>query len=130
MQKIKHVQQDDDKSCTLACIAMVTGASYAELKKNVMQVPVPHSEVDRLLYANGMYPLRSVYTTLFAGKTYIVAVPSLNFKGGMHSIVVQTGETPEDPFVILDPQEGREGREFYTLENLISWEGPIECKPI
>ena len=118
-QKIVHQKQIDDKTCTSACIAMLTGRSIEEIIKDF------HEDfLDDKIYASSYlqaqgfkvrtYP--SEVKNLVYGFVYLLAVPSLNIPGGLHSIIADIREKDKDP-VIYDPQEGREGKKFYKWKD-------------
>jgi len=51
---------------------------------------------------------------LWSDRVYLLAVPSLNIDGGMHSVVA---DTRNDETRILDPNRGREGRRYYREQH-------------
>lgn len=54
---------------------------------------------------------------LFEPGAYLVTVPSLNFTGGNHQIVI---EVTEDDYRVIDPVMGRDGRRYYVKRGDVS----------
>jgi len=48
-----------------------------------------------------------------SGYVYIASVPSLNLKGHSHQIIIDT-RVEENGAVLIDPQKGRGGKEWYV----------------
>lgn len=131
--EITFVQQRNDRDCTIAAIAMAANVSYEKVIKVLDEldyaIPPDYKQEDEILKCLSCLPLRSVYPeALEPHSIYILAVPSLNFKGGMHSIVVKTNEKENGRIWIevYDPQAERENVESYTHETLNAWAHP--CK--
>lgn len=120
---MERVQQQDDFSCGVACVAMVTGRSFEEVAKDHgVRQGMCAEDMDALLVLYGMAFERQLYPTLKPGSTYIVTVPSLNRVGGLHFIVVRTKEFTDATSLsadILDPQYGR--ADNYEEFLLTSW---------
>lgn len=124
---ITPVQQTLDNNCTSACIAMITGldisAITAEFHKDYIGMRVDTPE-----YLDGLgFSYRRCLAAerkLHPGYVYLVAVPSLNIKGGMHNIVIQTSLDAERWYVI-DPNEGKEGKEIYPQDTM-AWMPELE----
>lgn len=119
MIEIKHVQQQDDKSCVIACIAMITGKSFEDIYKIAKEVPCGEEEQNKLLVLNNIYPKRFLDNTLYINKRYIVSTPSLNFPGIMHCIVIDTNSNGS--ISVYDPQKDVKDKKYYTHKNLESW---------
>lgn len=122
---VVHQMQMTDTSCVPACIAMVTGFSQGGI---ILQM-ASHGgssgslrEEFRQWVRMGYLPRLLPYNELIEGKRRVMlaTVPSLNFPGGNHRIVIDYTDVEEGP-TILDPNEGREGKLFYTMGNIRSW---------
>jgi hypothetical protein len=121
--RIKLVNQDDNVSCVLAGVAMVTGVSLSMIRERckILNIWPPLNTFDqcRLLVFCGIFPVMQNIDceSLIEGNVYAVTVPSLNTKGhGLHSIIVDTRN--EGDIQIFDPQNGIEGKDFYTEDAL------------
>jgi hypothetical protein len=55
---------------------------------------------------------------------HLVTIPSLNIEGGLHAVLLGL-DVYDTGLVVLDPQEGREGKKIYTEDNLRVWSDPI-----
>lgn len=53
-----------------------------------------------------------IFGTLVSDGFYLMAVPSLNFEGGGHTILVEQAQR----LVVYDPNRGRDGKKFYSNE--------------
>jgi len=118
MNKISLVNQQDDKSCVVACIAMITGKPYEEIRACFKEddIPVyPHAQ-DAVLCKYGFVTKRNTLQSLYPHGIYILSVPSLNTPAQMHAVVLDTTD-----YVIYDPQQGRPDRKFYTYSMIQSW---------
>lgn len=85
-------------------------------------------ETDRLLVRLGIMPRYRNGEDIRPGRIYLVQVPSLNIRGGMHMIVLDSRADP----LVFDPNTGREGVETYDLGKIRGWGDLIEvehCTP-
>lgn len=112
-----------EKSCVVACIAMVTGRPFEEVECDVltqgMAVPmIPDAYMDFLVQKN-MFPMpvsANAPNPFIFGQLYLVTVASLNHMSGLHMVVIDyRGDYPK----VYDPQEGRDGK-FLTSDD---WQG-------
>ena len=126
MIDIKHVMQQCPRSCAVACIAMVTGKPFDEIRKQASQPNLGDVEADNLLAANGVRPTRSYYNELKPGNIYLMHVPSLNLRASMHCIVVDCRED----FKVLDPNKGRDGADVYDEKTVKAWGSLIKIDNI
>ena len=55
---------------------------------------------------------------LYADNLYLVAAPSLNFKGHMHAVLI---DMRDENYLVYDPQNERGEFEYYTVDNLQAW---------
>lgn len=115
LETMKLVQQKDDYSCGVACIAMVTGKPYDEVRALVSEhsIGLHPRDVDFLLGQLGVEYSRLMYPELCKCVPHIITVPSLNIVGGLHYVVA---DVSEGVLCVLDPQRGREGRKFYAYD--------------
>lgn len=116
---ISHQQQPCGLSCFSACMAMI-------LHRPVDQV---REEIHAAYREDGMslgefLDLFGVPFTEFqtAGRNnidrdgiWVVAVPSLNLVGIMHQVLVEY--LPDKIWAVFDPNEGKEGKKFYTASD-------------
>ena len=121
MLKIRHVQQESPTGCVVACVAMVTGRSYAAVRAAVGQDALSLREMRKLLVHYGILTEMSADMTAWADDLYIAIAPSLNIEGSTHAIVLDLRARGED--IILDPNQGRPGVKVYDRNNLGSWLG-------
>lgn len=124
--KIKLVNQIDDKTCVAACMAMIAGVSIERVLKITEDIgEPPFSEETSMIGLTQLkvLPRRQLENQILHGRIYIADVPSLNFLGTMHAVVLDF----RDIFEVYDPQNGREGKKFYTSENISGWANLIYC---
>lgn len=131
MIELKHVMQEDSHGCVIACIAIITGRSYQEIKKDFPDFEdnskgIGADERDLVLVRHQMLPVRTVDTHLYADKVYLVSVPSLNIEATMHAIVIDC--RTDVSFKVYDPQAGIEGKKAYTSDSMLSWADVTEIK--
>lgn len=108
---MEHIQQKDHDGCTHACVAMVTGEDYDEVR---LQTPHAAStlEILYLLAANGAIGIIQPLPNEFVpGMKYIVTVPSLNIKGGNHCVVVFL---QQNSLMVFDPNRNLPGKLWYS----------------
>ncbi len=124
-EKIIHAAQTCDKSCGIACVAMVSGIAPSTIERWSGRPETDALSIECLLVKVRLHSRLEFSNQLFEDRVYIVAVPSLNIPGGMHYIVIDTrlfnlDENGPD-WIIFDPNWGLEGKKFYTHENFKSW---------
>lgn len=117
---LKLVNQDDDKSCSAACIAMLLDTSLESIRIMLrrrfgLAPPLTSLQVAKALCCGEVYalPENPISPVLVGGHLYIVSVKSLNITGGMHHVIV---DMRCDPPQLLDPQNGRPDRQFYAAD--------------
>ena len=108
---IKLIRQELDNTCAQACIAMVTGRSFTEVH-DVQQGMMDSRQIEHLLAHFG-YMTQNTPHNIPHG-VCLLTVPSLNTLGLNHLIVF---ETLPDGFQILDPNNGRKHKNFYTAKS-------------
>lgn len=94
--KIKYVPQKKDNDCVLACIAMVSGLSYPKTLKTYLKWsdrdhyrPIPSRVEYEFLKHLGVGVVVQRFPNTKAGNVYILTVPSLNFVGVNHRVVME-----------------------------------------
>lgn len=115
---ITPLQQPTDTSCTLTCVAMVSGLEVGTViqiasnlfNKDMSAVGVTSCEMLKLLDAAHMTHEHVWPIVLEFGNVYIVSVPSLNTPAVMHSVVFDM----RDEFEVLDPNINRPGKKYYV----------------
>lgn len=121
---LNHVKQPTDDTCVSACLAMLLNKPvYAIIevfhdryKSNCMTF----NEFD-FLKDLGL-PVEKCYTldNLEDEYVYFLGVPSLHEPGVMHCIVLYFQywdyEGDEPDIVVLDPNKGREGKQWYHFD--------------
>lgn len=117
---IKHIQQQDDFTCGVACLAMIAEITFEEAKDVFKKVSLESTErgiyqrdMERALIFLGIEydPLR--FAEIRCQVPHIVTVPSLLTPGGMHYAVITF---VDGAMTVMDPQRHREGRRYYALD--------------
>jgi len=125
MLDIKHIVQEEN-TCTMACIAMAADMSYKEVKNAYPEFNgkgMTKRQTLQLLERLNIPNIPYTDATIFGGRLYLVAVPSLNIPGGMHTILL---DYTSKEIIVIDPNKGYPGRAYYTNDTLISWGEVIE----
>lgn len=112
---INLVQQPTADSCTSACLSMLTGIAINDIISSFHNDwKLLKSNPSEFLSHQGVK--HSVNKDVFShkvnwGNVYLLTVPSLNIEGGLHHIVLDlTGDFES----VLDPNNGKEGKKYYT----------------
>lgn len=123
-EKITLVNQDDNKSCSMACIAMVTGKPLDLVRGQLLSNCglTPGMDSMEILKGLSYYQVLGVpvpFTEkLYLGDIYILTVKSKNegkeFCNAFHHIV---GDFRSGEAEIYDPQNGRNEKEYYTEDD-------------
>lgn len=112
--EINLVNQINDETCMSACLAMLTGIPIEQVIKE-FHADYFRGKVTAYEYLKqkgiGSRKFWVEERGLSWGCLYLLAVPSLNKKGILHSILAQT---TSDGLQIFDPQQGRYGKDYYT----------------
>jgi ABC-type bacteriocin/lantibiotic exporter with double-glycine peptidase domain len=115
------IRQQTDWDCSYACVAMVCGVTLEDvIKVTSYGSAMYEDEMLRTIAHFQHLPTQVQGDVLYIERNHIVCVPSLNFPGLNHSIVLCTGKEG-DPISIYDPQEGKEGKKWYNDELLKCW---------
>lgn len=118
MVEIKHQQQSLANSCTSACLAMILDMPEAKVVEEFHEAYHDRDscELDYLRkYGVEGSPVISTERYTYFGHVYTLGVPSLNLQAEMHSVVLDLRY--KDNCWLLDPNRGREGKKYYTLED-------------
>lgn len=107
-----------DDNAVLGCEVPSVAARYHDPPSTYTPQALSNLQLDKLLVFYGYLPLQQQYPTLYDGHVYIAHVPSLNFAGRLHAVVI---DTRGEDVVVCDPQRGRKDREYYNAEKLTSW---------
>jgi len=115
MRSIKLVNQPTPTSCTSACLAMVTGldvhdiiAEFHDDWHSQKTNPAEFLKSKGFEFVTNTNPFSNIMKW---GKVYLLSVASLNIQGGLHHIIA---DMRGDQEVILDPNNGKDGKKFYT----------------
>ena len=112
------INQRTDRDCVIACIAMWTCNPYEEILSAfegkfgdewLTKYGVTSDQQGELLRYFGIIPV--TISTCPTECTGILSFPSLNVPAGGHALFWSNGK-------VYDPQNGREGKKFYTNEML------------
>lgn len=109
---IQNVQQKDSRSCTLACLSMVTGIRQDDIIQIIQHNIIDHNMIERFLVQNFIKPEQVQGYSITPGFVYIVDVPSLQQKAMLHKIII---DTRSGIFSIHDPIYGTGGEDYQTL---------------
>ena len=125
--RIKHVQQEKNNDCVLACVAMITGERLEDMyKKYKIDLPLSTDDMIKILTLNGFVCEKQLNSKVHTDNVYIVTVPSINIERLNHSVVFDI----QDKFILHDPNKGRDGRKVYKSPNdtdkVLSWSSPIK----
>ncbi len=123
---ITFVQQPTSDSCVSACLAMLLGIPVERVLEEFHDRYKAH-EVKPFDYLAGKiqahYPV-DAEEDLEWDRVYLLGVPSLNIRGGMHAVLL---DTRGGKLRLYDPNVGKAGREYYFLsrESLSSVAGGV-----
>lgn len=116
--KIVQKSQPNDRTCVHTCLSMITGVPIEKLVDRFGDNPLGFDEAATVLVEHGIFPTNTTgcpHQFLFPG-FYLVACASKNFLGLTHQIIVKADE---DGYVVYDPQQGREGKEVWTGDDIM-----------
>ena len=116
MRELIHQTQTLDNNCVCTACAIVMGVPAQEVTDKWHDRYMSNDEhvnEATILASYGFMtrPYLSIDNQVVWGNVYLLAVPSLNIIGGMHSIVLDLRE--EGCNKLYDPAKGREGRKHY-----------------
>lgn len=116
---VTHVQQPSDVTCVHSCLSMITGIPVADLVERFGNRGLAVDSKFTVLVEHGIWPVNTTFQSHpfdFCG-VYIVGTCSLNRPGDMHCVVV---EADGDGYRVHDPNKGREGKDWYRDEDVMS----------
>ena len=117
---MRLVNQETNCDCVYACIAMVCGKTLNEVMKVARgKHALGQKEEFKLIAYFGYLPTLQLFEGLNKNGVYLVTVPSLNFEGGNHRIVITTAEMGE--IKVYDPNKNRKDKKYYTKKTLRAW---------
>ena len=123
--QLEHVQQPTAKTCVHACLSMVTGEPVASLINRFGDRGLSVEEEITVLTEYGIFPQAVPFTfSWIVDGVYMLTVPSLNLEGTNHCIIAYA-DRDEEKFILLDPNEGKEGKKAYGREALYGKDGPM-----
>lgn len=123
--EVRHVQQPTPHTCVHSCLSMVTGIPVNDLIARFGDVGMVDEDKATVLCEEGILPVDvpqmggALHPLPYAG-TYLLSVPSLNIPGRGHSIVCTLDD--DGDWELYDPNEGREGKAFYSRHGLMAGE--------
>lgn len=110
---ITHQTQPSDDTCASACIAMILGIPVEEVIEEFHEDFFNRDiNVSEYLTMKGVRnkQLLALNDDIYTGRIYLLTVPSLNFPGLMHYMLM---EVHENYYTLHDPNWGREGKKHY-----------------
>lgn len=119
---ITHQKQPYSTCCVQTCLAMLLDEPVEDViamlgTKEGLSTFETYQALNRFKFVWNALVLPEL---IFDG-LYLLTVPSLNLQGRNHCILVERS----DVITVYDPNEGKEGKLFYTSSNLSSWSEPI-----
>ena len=119
MKEIKFVQQPTQVTCVHACLAMVTGEDVSALVERFGDHGLSFDEQATVLVEHKIWPVNTTFQPhpFDTCGSYLVGTCSLNIPGQMHCVVV---EASGDGYKVHDPNKGREGKDCYRDEDIMS----------
>jgi len=130
---IKLINQKKN-GCALVCVAMVSNQSLEVVEEafpTFNGVGTTAKELTAILDALDVLHIVYASETIFMDRVYILTVPSLNIKGGLHNIVASLDNNAE--ISIFDPVQGLPDKLYYSEDEgganavkLLSWSASVE----
>lgn len=113
---ITYQEQPTPKTCVQACLAMCLGIPVEEVIQKYGEASMNQQKLVAALSSEGIIFNQFSFGAMIYEGWYFAAVPSLNFAGGHHQILIhiERGE-----IVVFDPSRGKKYKE--DGEDLISW---------
>lgn len=114
---IQHQTQPCPVSCVATCIAMITDfpanqvieAFHKEYREGDLSIGDMFRRIGLAFKSFDTAERQS----LDEDGVYMVSVPSLNIRGGMHQVIV---EIADGEWTVLDPNMGRDDRLYYSSQ--------------
>lgn len=121
--KLAHQTQPTPYACVHTCIAMLAGVPVAQVMERFPGDGMDMRETYAALEAMKLNWNALVFGRLVVDAVYLASVPSLNFEGGSHAVIL---DSRSGEIEVLDPNKGREGKRYY-----VGWENdPDDVKAI
>ena len=117
MNKLKLQTQPTPVSCQHTCAAMIVGMPVEVLfDPEELDECATDSEIAKVMMNHGIYAATNYGSSFLYGNLYLCKVPSLNIEMGFHAVLVDARD--KDNVYLLDPNQGREGKKYYTTEDI------------
>lgn len=113
---ITYQEQPTPKTCVQTCLAMCLGMSVEEVIEKYGEDPLNQQKLVVALSSEGIVFNQFCFGPMIYEGWYFVVVPSLNFAGGLHQILVHM---KKGEIIVFDPSRGKKYKE--NGEDLISW---------
>ena len=108
--------QTEPFNCMSACLAMLLNQPVETISEEFHERYMTTLDTPTMYLAEKGLTVRRHYADERLvdepSRVYLLSVPSLNIEAGLHGVVAETNA--EGMWWIYDPNEGREGRKFYT----------------
>ena len=116
--KIRRVQQEDEEGCGIACVAMLTGSTYKQMKRyfaenifiNQKKVHTRNYQIRNALSRHGIHTSNKVFREWRKINSSAIVPISRRRDGGWHWVLFIYD--PEKSYVI-DPHYGRTNNKYY-----------------
>ena len=122
---VEHVQQPSSVTCVHSCVSMITGIPVEDYVKRFGDHALSCHEEYTALIETKIFPIAVADSSPHpfpVHGVYLISTPSLNIAGSLHRVVV---ETSEGDYKVYDPNEGKEGKQVYKSEDVMS--GKMAC---
>lgn len=117
--EVTPLQQPNDVTCVHTCLAMLFDVTVDELMERFGYHGLSFDEKATVLVENKVFPV--ITTTerhpLREEGVYFVGTGSLNHPGKMHCVLVKVKDAK---YHVYDPNQGREGKQAYVAEDIVS----------
>lgn len=124
---IVHQTQPTPYSCNQTCLAMLLGAPVEKVLQAFPGVPPEGGMRQQDLFVAldrcGFEWNAFMFGTIICQGFYLASVPSLNFEGGAHTVLLEYAQR----LVVHDPNRGRAGKRFYRGPEEDCDGVPIRC---
>ena len=126
LAELNYIEQEDEKGCGLACIAMLTFNSYKDVKdaysllfkKDINTDGIYLDEELTLFsyfgYREAIICYSGIYS-LHPERTFLLCAPSLNYPGTIHRIIIQTPKDINIPVKVYDPSPNKKYTDIPTI---------------
>lgn len=118
---IQHQTQPSGTSCSQTVIAMALGIPVAQIIEQFGDQPMNWDQAAKAWVKLGVFPKQTFDANIvwqFSKRgLYTIAVPSLNIPKGWHLVLLEVGQ---ESVTLYDPAKGREGKKFYSQEDILN----------